>query len=404
MADFYKKTIRDVDLGNKKVIVRFEYNVPLGKDPDGNVVVEDDYRIVKSLPTLKYLIDQNCAIIIIASLGRPDGVVVPKLSLRPVAQELSRQIKKQVDFVDASTGDKVMLAKKKLQPGQILILENLRFHKEEESNDENFAKELSQHADYFVQDAFGNSHREHASMDAIAKFIPGLAGFLVEQEVTHLNSAITDSDRPRCAIVGGAKIVTKRALIDNLIESADLIVVGGAMANTFLVAQGHDVGASVYDKKEVDDAKKIIDKIAQTDNLELFIPLSGFATAKKVDQAAEREEKTLSEIESDDLILDFGKPAILKMLDFIAPAKTIIWNGPIGMTELDNFKLGSAAILDFMVNNKDVMTLVGGGDTAGFVIDMGKEQDLSHVSTGGGASLQLISGKKLPGVEALMDR
>lgn len=404
MIDFYKKTLKDINIENKKVIVRFEYNVPLKKDDNDDIVVADDYRIIKSLPTLNYLLDKNCAVIILASLGRPKGKKDSELSLRPVADKLSEHIGKKVEFVDDCIGDKAYLAKKQVLPGEVILLENLRFYPGEESNDTDFAKNLASNADYFVQDAFGNSHREYASMSAITMFIPSVAGLLIEQEVRQLNSAINDSKRPRCAIIGGAKIKTKEALLERLINSVDMIIIGGAMANTFLVAQGHGVGASLYDADEVEDAKKVLEKINNTDNLDFFMPSGSFAVAKSTKKEAERVEKDLSQIDSGDIILDFGKDDILRMLDFMASAQTIIWNGQVGMTELDNFKLGSAAILYHMVNNKQIASIVGGGDTAGFIKDMGKIEDLTHVSTGGGASLQLISGKKLPAVEALLDK
>lgn len=400
---FPKKTINDVPLENKTVLVRTGFDTPLKKDNNDDIVVDDDYRIVKGLPTIKYLLEQNCRIVLVSKLGRPDGVD-KSLSLEPVAKHLAQLLDKDVQFCPEVIGPVARQAKKSLKNGEVLMLENLLFDPRERDNSLDFAEEVAELCDYFVQDGFSSSHRENALVSAVTQVLPSIGGLLLVEEYEKLISAVEEGERPRCAIVGGAKIKTKRDLLDELTKSFDLIVVGGAMANTFLVAQGHDVGASVHDKSEVEDAKEIIAKVNSTEGLQLFIPSSGFATAKTVKGNPDREEKRLDSIAEDDLILDLGKPAIIDMLDFIRPAKTIIWNGPIGMTELDGFRLGSAAVLDYMVNNPGVDSIVGGGDTANFVQDMGQIDNLTHVSTGGGASLQLISGKKLPGVEALLDK
>lgn len=399
---FPKKTIKDIPLSGKTVLVRTGFDVPLKSDGD-NISVADDYRIVRGLPTIKYLLDQKCKIVLVSKLGRPKGED-PRLSLRPVSSRLEELTKTKVIFCNQAVGNVADQAKKDLKPGQILMLENLLFDSRERDNDIDFASSVASQCDYFVQDGFSISHRNNALVDAIGQVLPSVAGLLLVDEVESIQHALKDSEKPRCAIVGGAKIKTKIELLNRLIDTMDMIAIGGAMANTFYVAQGIEVGSSLYDKDEVDDAKNILEKISNKDNLKFFIPAVDVAVAKSTEKGQPRKEVKLGDVDKGEIILDMGSESSSEFVEFIGQSKTVIWNGPLGMTTLDSFKHGSVAIADHLSESKSTYSLIGGGDTASFIDEIGLMSEMSFVSTGGGASLQLISGKKLPGVEVLLDK
>jgi phosphoglycerate kinase len=395
--NFRKKTIRDVELNGRTILLRADYNVPV----EGGQIT-DDYRLKKSLPTLEYLRRQNCKIIVCSHLGRPEGQVNPEFSLEPVAKRLGELLGIEVKFVPESVGDQALQAVKTMQTADVLLLENLRFHAEEEANDREFAKLLAEPGEYFVQDGFGVVHRAHASTDAITEFLPSVAGLLLENEVQHLSVAVDNPLRPLVTIIGGAKIADKIELINRFLTQANTIIVGGAMANTFLAAQGYKVGKSLYDKDGMDEAKNIL-KQAERAGVELVLPMEEVAVATEVSESAERRDVMLDQVGDNDIILDFGKQAAERVVSLVEHAGTVIWNGPLGMTELKQFAYSSEKLADFIAE-KHINCVVGGGDTSGFIASRGLSENFTHVSTGGGASLEFLSGKKLPGIEALLDK
>lgn len=427
---FNKKTIRDIDLKGKRVLLRADYNVPIG----ANGEITDDYRIKKSLPTIQYLLKQKCSIIICSHLGRPAGSDDTSCTLKPVAKQLQKLLGKDVEFIDECVGDDATKATVALKPGQIVLLENLRYHDAEEKNVDSFAKQLAAHADVFVQDGFGVVHRAHASTDAITKFLPSVAGLLLEKEVDTITNVMEKPEKPLMAIVGGSKISDKIDILNRLIDVADVVAVGGAMANTFLLAQGIDVGKS---KTEVDDvplAKEIIEKAqakSKKQNFIFYVPQDGIVastidkTAKtrivdwgahviaEVENYPKRPPLASAQVAEDEMILDIGPFSGAFMAGSMQLANTVIWNGAMGVTETTSlqgpigpFAHGTDMIVDAMVGQygHKPFTVVGGGDTVGYIEDNGLVDNFNHVSTGGGASMELMSGKKLPGVEALMDK
>ena len=404
---FFKRTIRDVPLRGRTVLVRADYNVPLTEKGE----IADDFRIVSSLPTLHYLLDQGCRVIICSHLGRPDGKVDERYTLEMVAERLSKLLKHHVQFVPECIGDTVIQAAKKLQPGRILLLENLRFHAGEEANDAQFARALAENsqAEYFVQDGFGVVHRAHASTDAITQFMPSVAGLLLEKEYLAIRSTMDSPERPLVAVLGGAKISDKIAVIEKLVAIADTIVVGGAMANTFLKHQGHQIGASVHVDGLDSIVKKIYDAAAKKvgdDAVDDFIVLpSDVAVAPKIDPEIRRISVSVDDVANDEMILDIGPESIAAAVSAIAQAKTVIWNGTLGYAELPNFSYGSARVALALAANPDITSVIGGGDTADFVLkwDAASGGSFSHVSTGGGASLDLMAGSSMPGIERLLD-
>ncbi len=394
---FDKKTVRDLDFTDKTVLVRADYNVPL-KDAE----VADDYRLLKSVPTIQYLLNQNAKVVIISHLGRPDGEKNMEFTLEPVAKRLGELLNKSVAFSPATVDDAARQAAGNLKPGDILLLENLRFRKEEKTNDTHFAKQLAELADYFVQDGFGVVHRADASTDAITQFLPSVAGLLLEKEVVTIREAIENPEKPLVAIVGGAKIADKISVLDRFLKVSDTIIVGGAMANTFLAAMGYEIGASLYDAEDVDIAKELIEH-ADFCKTDLVLPIYDVAIGTSFDEASERHDISVDDVGKEDMIMDFGKQSIHEMKKLLSEAKTIIWSGPIGVVELEKFKFGSEEIAKFIAS-QNVVSVIGGGDTAGFVHQLGLVDEFTHVSTGGGASLELMAGNDLPGIEALMDK
>lgn len=392
-------------LDHQTVLVRVDYNVPLDKKGK----IHDDLRIRASLSTLRYLLEHHCKIVLIAHLGRPEGRD-KSLSLEPVAERLEKLIKHPVQFVDDCIGDKVVQAVKKASPNTITLLENLRFYKEEEADDEAFAQKIAKStgARYFVQDGFGVVHRAHASTHAITLCIPSVAGFLLEKEYETITEAMEHPERPLVAVIGGAKIDDKVGFIERLIKTADKIIIGGAMANTFLAYKGHHMGASIMET----DQNKELDRIylaahkKREESVEDFIILpSDVAVSTKIDARSTRKNVKLGDLKKDEIALDIGDASIERMAKEIADAKTVIWNGTLGYAELPEFAHGSARLALALASQPQTASIIGGGDTADFVLKWdGKDgAAFTHVSTGGGAGLELMAGQKLPGVESLLD-
>ncbi len=427
---FNKKTVRDLDLRNKTVLVRVDYNVPL----DSNGHITDDYRIKKSLPTIQYLLEQNAKIILCSHLGRPEGKIDNKYSLKPCAQRLSKLLDMPVQFLDSCVGEDVEQGLKDLHPGQIVMLENVRFNPEEESNDEAFARQLASYADVFVQDAFGVVHHPAVSVSELPKYIPGIAGLLLEKEVNTITDVMENPKRPLMAIIGGAKISDKLDILNRFIDIADFVAVGGAMANTFLLAEGIHVGKSLAEPKAVPLAKQIIERArdkAKKQQFTFYLPQDG-VVATSVDKTAKtrivdwdahiiaQEEnypkqppRKTEHVLANELILDIGPFSGAFIAGAMQQVSTVIWNGAMGVTEVPAlngpvgpFSHGTSLIVDAMLGeygNKP-FSVLGGGDTVGY-IEVRKLTDcFNHVSTGGGASMELMSGKSLPGVEALLNK
>lgn len=402
---FYKKTLRDVPLEGKTVLVRVDYNVPLTKEGK----VADDFRIRASLPTIKRLLKDGCKLVLIAHLGRPEGID-PSLSLEPAAQRLAELLGEPVRFVDKTIGDKVRMAVKRAPKRSVTVLENLRFHAEEEANDETFARVLAKDsgAHYFVQDGFGVVHRDHASTAAITLFLPSVAGLLLEKEYMTIVSAMKHPKRPLVAVLGGAKVSDKIAVIDEFVKVADRILVGGAMANTFLAHKGVNVGAS---KVEIDQSGTIKTIYADAEakvgkeNVDDFLVLPIDVAVGKSTEETSRKNVMLADVANDDMCLDIGDATAEKFVDIVRHAKTVVWNGTLGYAEAKPFAHGSEALAAALTTDGSIESIVGGGDTADFVIHWDKKHgdSFSHVSTGGGASLELMAGEKLPGIEHLLD-
>lgn len=395
---FTKKTLSDIDLKDKRVLLRADYNVPLNEDG----TIADDYRMRQSLPTIHALLEQHCSVVVMSHLGRPDGEAKPEFSLENVSKHLGELLGQEVLFAHDCIGDDVVRQARGLQHGQVMMVENVRYHYEEEVDDKGFAEELAKLGDVFVQDAFGVVHRAHASTNAITQFLPSVSGLLLEREVRELTRAIMHPKRPLVAIVGGAKIETKIELLDNLMTVANRLIISGAMSNTFLKAMGMEIGKSLYDETEIEVAKKVIGE-CRDKNIELILPLRDVAVSKSADDSAERREVPTEEVAADDIILDFGQQSINSVTHNLEDAGTVIWNGPFGMIELPNFRAGSEAIANYIVDNQ-IDCVVGGGDTVELIDEMKLIDKFTHVSTGGGASLELLSGMKLPGIEALQDK
>jgi phosphoglycerate kinase len=404
---FFKRTVRDVPLRGKTVLVRADFNVPLNDKGE----IADDFRIRASLPTLRYLIERDCKIVICSHLGRPDGQADERYTLEPVAERLTKLLKHRVQFVPECIGDGVHQSAKRLHGGQVMLLENVRFHGGEEANDVHFAEALAKDsaADYFVQDGFGVVHRAHASTSAITQFLPSVAGLLLEKEYTTIRAALDDPKKPLVAVLGGAKISDKIAVIEKFVAIADTIVIGGAMANTFLKQRGYKIGKSIHEDGLDSIVKKIYEaaeKKVGTGAIDDFIVLPTDAVvAKKIDRSERRVVVSVDDVADDELILDIGPDSIATATKIIEGAKTVIWNGTVGYAELRQFSHGSARIALALASHHDITSVIGGGDTADFVLrwDAAVGASFSHVSTGGGACLDLMAGAAMPGIEALLD-
>ena len=392
-----KKTIKDIDLKDKKVLVRCDFNVPL----DENRNITDNTRIVAALPTIKYLLENNCRIILCSHLGRPKGEFKPEFSLKPVAKELSRLLGKEVIMAKDVIGEDATSKVEKLEPGQILLLENVRFHREETDNDPEFAKKLASMAEIYVNDAFGTAHRAHASTAGVASYLPAVSGFLIEKELKFLGQALENPERPFVAILGGAKVSDKIGVIDNLLDKVDTLIIGGGMAYTFIKAQGYEVGNSICELDKLDLAKEAMEK-AKEKGVKLMLPVD---TKIGKEFKADTESKTVlsTEIPEGWEGFDIGEQTIKEYEEELKKAKTVVWNGPLGVFEFDQFAIGTNEIAKTLASI-NATTIIGGGDSAAAVKKAGLQDKMTHISTGGGASLEFLEGKKLPGIECLQDK
>lgn len=390
-----KKTVKDIDVKGKKVLVRVDFNVPLsGRE------ITDETRITAAMPTINYLLDQNAKVILCSHLGRPKGEFKPEFSLAPVAERLEKISGRKVVFAADVIGPSAKAAVDNIKPGEIVLLENLRFHKEETSNDAGFSQTLASYADIFVNDAFGTCHRAHASTAGVAAFIPAVAGFLIGKELEVLGGAIDNPVRPFTAILGGAKVADKIGVIDNLINKVDTIIIGGGMGYTFLKAKGYEIGKSLLDEENLELAAGLLKKAAQK-GVDIFLPVDA-VVADEFSQNAKTMVVPTEHMPADWMGLDIGPATRVLYADKIRTSRTIIWNGPMGVFEMPAFAEGTRAVAKAMAES-DAITIIGGGDSAAAVKQMGFADAMTHISTGGGASLELLEGKTLPGVAALED-
>jgi phosphoglycerate kinase len=391
-----KQTVYDIDPAGKRVLVRVDFNVPI---EDGQI--RDKTRIVASLPTIRYLLNKGAKVILCSHLGRPKGAPDAKYSLKPVAAALADLLGQPVAFAEDCIGPQARAAADQLQPGQVLLLENLRFHAEEEKNDPEFSRALAGLADLYVNDAFGSAHRAHASTEGVTKFLPAVAGLLLSKEIEVLGEALNNPKRPLIVILGGAKISDKIPVIENLIGKADALLLGGGMAYTFLAAQGYEVGKSLLDKEKIPLAKDLLEK-AKAKGVALELPLDIVVTTE-LKEDAPRKVVDRSEIPVDWMGADIGPDTVRLFSTYICKAQTIIWNGPMGVFEIPPLAEGTRAIGKMMAESH-ANTIVGGGDSAAALEELGLADRMSHISTGGGASLEFLEGKVLPGVAALLDK
>lgn len=394
-----KKSLKDLNFEGKKVLVRCDFNVPM----DENGTITDDIRIRSSLPTINYLVEKGAKVILMSHLGRPKGEPNKKYSLKPVAERLSELLKQKVVFAqdDSVVSENVKNQVNLMKDKDILLLENTRFRKEEEKNEEKFAKDLSSLGDLFVNDAFGTSHRAHASNVGISTYLPSALGLLVEKEMSTMGRTLESPERPFVAILGGAKVSDKIGVIENLLNIVDTIIVGGGMAYTFLKAKGYEIGTSLLEEDKIDLAKGLMDK-AKEKNVNLILPID-VVVAKEFKNDTEYKTVSIDSIPTDMMGLDIGEETIKVFVEEIAKAKTIIWNGPAGVFEMPNFAKGTNAIAKAM-SESNAITIVGGGDSASAVEKAGYADKITHISTGGGASLELLEGKKLPGIVAISEK
>lgn len=394
---FRKKTIEDIEVDGKRVLVRVDFNVPLS-----NGDVTDDTRIKAVLPTIDYLRDHHAKVILMSHLGRPNGKVEEKMRLTPVAKTLSQLLGENVHKVDQTVSSEVKEAVGKLKEGEVLLLENVRFNPGEKTNDPEFAGELASLADVYVDDAFGAAHRAHASTVGVTKYLPSVGGFLLEKEVKNLTGLLEEPERPFIAILGGNKVSDKIKVIEKFLDVVDALLIGGGMSFTFLKAKGLNVGKSVCEDEELDHARAMLKK-AEEKKVPLHLP-TDVVVANAVAQDAEHRVVAVEEIPTDWLGLDIGPQTVRTYTEVISGAKTVFWNGPMGVFEIELFAEGTRAIAEAIVNNSQTTSIIGGGDTDAAVRKFGLEDKISFVSTGGGASLKILEGTPLPGVEALMDK
>lgn len=391
-----KKTVRDLDVAGKKVLVRVDFNVPLNDKGE----ITDDTRITASLPTIQYLLEQKAAVILMAHLGRPKGQVKPELSLAPVAKHLGKLLGKKILFAPDCVGEAAQAAASKLKPGHILLLENLRFHKEEEKNDMEFAEKLASLADLYVNDGFGVSHRAHASVEGVTHFLPAAAGFLLEKEIQYVGQAVTNPLHPFVAIIGGAKVSDKIGVISNLLDKVDTLLIGGGMANTFLAAHGYKMGKSLVEEDKLDLAKELLAK-AKKNKVNMLLPTDLVMAAAFAPDAEHVTEK-VKNLNQAYMALDIGAETSKAYAEALDDAKMIVWNGPMGVFEMDAFCKGTEAVAKAVAKSR-ATSIVGGGDSVAAIEKLGLAKRITHISTGGGASLEYLEGKVLPGVAALDD-
>lgn len=393
-----KKTIEDIDVAGKKVLVRCDFNVPL---KDGEIT--NDKRIVAALPTIKYLIAQGAKVILCSHLGRPKGEYKPEFSLAPVAKRLTEYLGQDVKLAEDENvvGDNAKKMAAELKDGEVMLLENVRFRKEETKNEENFSKELASLAEVFVNDAFGTAHRAHCSTTGVAAYLPAVCGYLIQKEITFMGGALANPKRPLVAILGGAKVSDKIGVITNLLDKCDTLIVGGGMAYTFMKALGHHIGTSLLEEDQVENAGQMM-KNAEAKGVKFLIPVDN-KVGKEYDEHTEAMIVNSDEIPDGWMGLDIGPKTQILFADAIKGAGTVIWNGPMGVSEWDNFAAGTIAVAK-AVADSGAISIVGGGDSVAAVTKLGFSDKMSHISTGGGASLEFLEGKELPGIAALMDK
>ena len=394
-----KKTIRDIELKGKRVLIRCDFNVPL----DSNQNITDDTRIRAALPTLEYMVKQGAKVVVMSHLGRPKGKAAAEFSLAPVAVRLAELLGKQVEFADSDVvvDDSVKEKVAALKDGDVLLLQNVRFRKEETDNEPGFAKELASLGDVFVQEAFGTAHRAHASTAGVADYLPCVSGFLIEKEVKFLGSALQNPQRPFVAIMGGAKVGDKIKVIENLLTKVDTLIIGGGMTYTFYKAMGLEIGTSILDADNIDLAKMLLEK-ATSLNVKLLLPVD-IVCADEFSNDAKYQTYSRDQIPSDMMGLDIGEETVKLYSEEIAKAKTVVWNGPMGVFEMENFAKGTKAIAEALATS-DATTIIGGGDSAAAVEQFGLADKMSHISTGGGASLEFLEGKILPGISIIEEK
>ena len=391
-----KKTIRDIDVAGKRVFVRVDYNVPINTE----LKIVDDTRIVATLPTIRYLTEHGAKVILCSHLGRPNGQVDTKLSLRPVLARLSQLLEKPISFAEDVSDKSTLDLVKAMENGDILMLENIRFYPQEEKNDEAFAKKLAKLADIFVLEAFGTAHRKHASTYGVAELIPAVCGFLVEQELRMFDKVLNNPEKPFVAILGGAKISDKLPVVENLIEKVDTILIGGGMAYTFIKAIGGNIGTSIVDNSKVNLAKELLDR-AKEKGVKIVLPIDNVG-AKDFREDAETKLFNSAFFADDYQGMDIGPKTIKAFKKEIKKAKTIVWNGPVGVYEYDKFKRGTYKVAKYVAKSK-ATSIIGGGDSIAAIQSLGVAKKVSHISTGGGASLMLLQGKTLPCVDLIED-
>ena len=393
-----KVTIKDIDVNGKKVLLRCDFNVPL----DENLNITDKTRIVAALPTIKYLLEHNAKLILCSHLGRPKGEVKKEFSLAPVAKELSAQLGKEVKLAQDVTGPSAKELTSNMKEGDVVLLENVRFDPREEQNDDTLSQEFASLADVYVNDAFGTCHRAHSSTAGVAKYLPSACGFLIEKELKALGDALNNPVRPFVAILGGKKVSDKIGVIDSLLEKVDTLLIGGGMAYTFYKSMGYGVGNSVCELDKLDLAKSLMQK-AKDKGVKMLLPLDN-KIGKEFKPDTESKVVKFSEIPDEWEGFDIGPETIKLYTEELQKAKTVLWNGPVGLFEFDQFAVGTNAIANCLANLTDCTTIIGGGDSAAAVTKAGLADKMSHISTGGGASLEFIEGKKLPGIECIQDK
>lgn len=392
-----KKTVRDIDVKGKRVLVRCDFNVP--QDENGNIT--DNRRIVSALDTIKYLIDNNAKIILCSHLGRPKGEFKKEFSLAPIAAELSRLLGKEVKLAKDVIGESAQELVNNMKDGDIVLLENVRFHREETDNDPEFAKKLASFADVYVNDAFGTAHRAHASTAGVAAYLPAVSGFLIEKELDFMGEKLNNPERPFMAILGGRKVSDKIGVIESLLEKVDTLMIGGAMAYTFFKAMGYNVGNSICELDKLDLAKELMEKAKQK-GVKFMLPVDT-RIGKEFKPDTESKVVKYNEIPDGWEGFDIGDETIKLYVEELSKAKTVVWNGPVGLFEFDQFAIGTNSLAKALAN-LDAVTIIGGGDSAAAIEKLGISDKFSHISTGGGASLEFLEGKKLPGIECLLDK
>ncbi len=392
-----KKTVKDIEVSGKKVLVRCDFNVPLDESKN----ITDENRIIGALPTIEYLIEKNAKVILCSHLGRPKGEFNMKYSLAPVAKRLSEKLGKEVKMASDVVGESAKALVADMKDGDVALLENVRFHKEEEKNDPAFAKELASLADVFVNDAFGTAHRAHASTAGVADYIPAVCGFLIQKEIEVMGGALSNPTRPFVAILGGAKVSDKIGVIENLLDKVDTLIIGGGMAYTFFKAKGYNIGTSICEDDKVELAASLMTK-AQEKGVNLLLPVDNVvATEFKADAESKIVDST--DIPNGWMGLDIGEKTVQDFADALKDAKTVIWNGPMGVFEFEKFANGTKKVAQ-AVANVDGTTIIGGGDSAAAVKQLGFASKMTHISTGGGASLEYLEGIELPGIACLNDK